>query len=114
MSDTSDREELARGQIAWVLNNAGMEGPDRLKYADAIITAGWLSPAAVTAKIAEAKAEAWSEGHLIRQRFGPDDCPCSAWNEDECGCGLYNSGEIVSLDDNPYRPAAIRRSRENA
>lgn len=32
-----------RNAIAWVLNDAGMEGTDRLKYADAILASPWLA-----------------------------------------------------------------------
>ncbi len=52
----------------------------------------------------EVAAKAWDEGHRHPQRRDPDDgCRCGAWNEGECACGLYGSGRLLSLDDNPYR-----------
>lgn len=49
------------------------------------------------------KAEAWDEGHKHRHRLGQDECQCDAWNIGECACGLYGTGELLSLNDNPYR-----------
>jgi hypothetical protein len=51
-------------------------------------------------------AEAWDEGHKTRWRRGMDECICSAWSSSECGCGLYGTGELLSLGDNPYRKGA--------
>lgn len=54
----------------------------------------------------QVKAEAWDEGHKTRWRRDPDDgCTCGAWAEIECGCGNYGTGELLSLNDNPYRGA---------
>lgn len=52
--------------------------------------------------IREMLADAWDEGHRTRRRLGPDGCECSAWSENECGCGLYGSNIITP---NPYRGA---------
>lgn len=49
------------------------------------------------------KAQAWDEGHRHRWRRGSDDCRCDAWSSIECACGLYGTGELLSLGDNPYR-----------
>ena len=57
----------------------------------------------IDAWLREAKAEAWDEGHLTRRLRGPDACRCSAHSEGECGCGLYGTGELLSLAKNPYR-----------
>jgi len=38
---TPNPEETEQHALAWVLNDAGMEGPDRLKYADAVLAAGY-------------------------------------------------------------------------
>jgi hypothetical protein len=53
--------------------------------------------------LAGVRAEAWDEGHKHRQRLGADDCHCAAWSEGECACGLYGTGPLLSLTDNPYR-----------
>lgn len=58
---------------------------------------------AVEVVLREAKAEAWDEGHRTWQQRGPDDCQCYAYSESECGCGLYGTGELLSLKSNPYR-----------
>jgi len=55
--------------------------------------------------VGEVKAEAWDEGHRHAWRRGPDECMCSAWSSNECACGRYGSGELLSLADNPYREA---------
>lgn len=58
---------------------------------------------------AEVKAEAWDEGHRHRWRRDRDDgCTCAAWSSDECACGLYGTGELLSLKDNPYRAGSDR------
>ena len=54
-----------------------------------------------------ALAQAWDEGHETWWKRGPDDCQCGAWSSSECGCGLYGSGELLSLADNPYRAAKV-------
>ena len=46
-------------------------------------------------------ADLWDEGHRTRVQRGPDGCTCNAWNEDECGCGEFGTGPIVT--PNPYR-----------
>lgn len=46
-------------------------------------------------------ADIWDEGHRTRVQRGPDGCTCNAWNEDECGCGEYGTGPIIT--PNPYR-----------
>lgn len=52
----------------------------------------------------EVAEKAWDEGHKTRWRRDPDDgCTCGAWAEIECGCGNYGTGELLSLNDNPYR-----------
>ena len=48
-------------------------------------------------------AAAWEEGHREPWKRGPDECECSAWNSDECACGFYGTGQLVSLDANPYK-----------
>jgi hypothetical protein len=53
----------------------------------------------IDAEVSTAKAAAWVEGHLTRQRLGPDECHCSAWSENECACGKYGSNVITV---NPY------------
>lgn len=53
--------------------------------------------------IAQVCTAAWDEGHKSRWRRGDDDCKCEAWSSGECGCGLYGTGKLVSLADNPYR-----------
>ena len=58
---------------------------------------------------AEVKAEAWDEGHRHRWRRDRDDgCTCAAWSSNECACGLYGTGELLSLADNPYREGRTR------
>ena len=49
-------------------------------------------------------ADIWDEGHRTRVQRGPDGCTCNAWNEDECACGEYGTGPIVT--PNPYRASA--------
>lgn len=51
----------------------------------------------------EVKAEAWAEGHTHSWRRGPDECQCYAHSWSECACGEYGAGELLSLNDNPYR-----------
>lgn len=46
-------------------------------------------------------ADIWDEGHRTRVQRGPDGCTCNAWNEDECGCGEYGTGPIIT--PNPYK-----------
>ena len=48
-------------------------------------------------------AQAWDEGHKTPHRRGPDNCMCGAWSRIECGCGLYGTGPLESLTENPYR-----------
>lgn len=48
--------------------------------------------------------KAWDEGHRTPQARGDDGCMCGAWNEDECGCGKYGTGPIIT--PNPYRKVA--------
>ncbi|MGV8972234.1 MAG: hypothetical protein ACOH10_07915 [Rhodoglobus sp.] len=50
-------------------------------------------------------ATAWEAGHQHPWRRGPDDCKCGAWSRNECGCGKYGTGELLSLADNPYAEA---------
>lgn len=57
-------------------------------------------------EIRAALAEAWDKGHKTRWRRGPDNCRCSAWSSSECGCGEYGNGELLSLQQNPYRTGA--------
>ena len=60
--------------------------------------------AGIAAVVAEAKAEAWDEGHVAYQRRdGDDGCSCGAWSGGECLCGLYGTGTLLSVNDNPYR-----------
>ena len=51
----------------------------------------------------QVQAEAWDAGHKTRWRRGLDECQCGAWSRNECGCGLYGTGELLSLADNPHR-----------
>jgi hypothetical protein len=61
----------------------------------------------------ETAAKAWGEGHTTRWRRDPDDgCTCGAWASIECACGRYGSGELLSLNDNPYRASALREGRD--
>ena len=53
--------------------------------------------------LAEVLAEAWDAGHQYPWKRGPDDCRCGAWSSNECACGLYGTGPLVSLADNPHR-----------
>lgn len=51
----------------------------------------------------ETIAQAWDEGHRHLWKRGPDECMCGAWASMECACGKYGTGELLSLNDNPYR-----------
>ena len=51
-------------------------------------------------------AKAWDEGHLTSWKRGPSGCKCGAWSAGECGCGLYGTGDVLSLAANPYRTRA--------
>ena len=54
--------------------------------------------------LASERAEAWDEGHVAYQRRNGDDgCSCGAWSGGECLCGLYGTGTLLSVKDNPYR-----------
>ena len=48
-------------------------------------------------------AAAWEAGHREPWRRGPSGCQCSAHSYGECACGLYGTGELRSLDANPYK-----------
>lgn len=48
-------------------------------------------------------ARAWDEGHKHRWSRGDDGCECAAHSLGECSCGLYGTGELLSLNANPYR-----------
>jgi hypothetical protein len=52
---------------------------------------------------AEVAAAAWDEGHNARRSRGRSKCNCGAWSDGECACGLYGTGELLSMKDNPYR-----------
>ena len=56
---------------------------------------------ATRAALEAVAADLWDEGHRTRVQRGPDGCTCNAWNEDECACGEYGTGPIVT--PNPYR-----------
>ena len=43
--------------LAWILNDAGMEGPSRLKCAEIVVAAGWKSPAEVAEMVCAAAEE---------------------------------------------------------
>lgn len=73
----------------------GLKIEDAEVYARAILT----SPA-FRAIVAAERAAAWDEGHRTYQQFGPDGCECAAYNENECGCGLYGTNVVTP---NPYR-----------
>lgn len=49
----------------------------------------------------ELMAVGWDEGHRTEQLREPDGCMCGAWCENECACGLYGSGKIIT--PNPHR-----------
>ena len=51
-------------------------------------------------------AKAWDAGHLTSWKRGPSGCKCGAWSDGECACGLYGTGEVLSLAANPYRTHA--------
>lgn len=73
-------------------------------YASAAFTNAGEDPRAVFRRWLRGRlADAWDEGHQRRRRRGPDCCLCEAWDEGECGCGEYGTGQLVSLGDNPYR-----------
>ena len=61
-----------------------------------------IHAAGIAAVEAAAKREAWDEGHKVRKRRGKDGCKCHAWSPGECGCGLYGTGALISLAENPY------------
>ena len=61
--------------------------------------------AGIAAVVTAAKRDAWDEGHNVRKRHGKDDCMCQAWSAGECACGLYGTGALISLEENPYRKA---------
>lgn len=85
--------------------------PIKQKCADAVYIAA-ADPATVTALLdaldaAEAeRAEAWGKGHRTPWVREPDECECGAWSSNECGCGLYGTGRIVTT--NPYRQETDR------
>jgi hypothetical protein len=51
---------------------------------------------------AEIAKRAWEEGHKTAWKRGPSECKCYAYSSSECGCGKYGTGELLSLNDNPY------------
>ena len=80
----------------------------RLIHPDATHVANFDPPTvlALIAALKEARervADVWDEGHKAPWRRGPDSCRCSAWSSGECACGMYGNGELLSLNDNPYR-----------
>ena len=85
---------------------AATAGPSSLAFARFLFR---IEPAEVLALIAALKearervADVWDEGHKAPWRRGPDSCRCSAWSSGECACGMYGNGELLSLNDNPYR-----------
>lgn len=64
---------------------------------------GWLDNAreALAAVLPDLLAEAWDEGHETPWKREPDDCECYAYSRNECGCGRYGMGRIIT--PNPYR-----------
>ena len=94
MSDTSDREDLAE------IIDYHVDMPDsrRLAIVDAILAAGFVSPATVAARVAEGKAAAWDEGAI--------------WAAIECGAIERPENAWLVPDDNPYRAADIRTESE--
>lgn len=51
----------------------------------------------------ELLATAWDEGHQTHwKRHWDDGCECYAYSSSECACGLYGTGELLSLKENPY------------
>ena len=48
-------------------------------------------------------AAAWEAGHREPWKREMDACRCGAWHTGECGCGLYGTGKLISLDANPYK-----------
>lgn len=49
----------------------------------------------------ELMAQGWDVGHQTPVQREPSDCRCGAWCEDECACGKYGTGKIIT--PNPYR-----------
>lgn len=108
------------GRIAEVLAGHGRircatrVDPNRCTCGDEV---GWTLDdydAHLAAQLAEvvkqAQAEAWDEGHQHRwKRDANDGCRCGAWSSNECGCGKYGTGELLSLSDNPYDTSEAQR-----
>ena len=60
--------------------------------------------------LAAGQEKAWAEGHATWWNRGPDDCDCDVNSWLDCGCGLYMTGDLLSLEKNPYRAAKIEDS----
>ena len=98
MSTKWTTEDVRRGFMIQARNDHGWVHGDEASQA-----AAGKAGRAFDEWLAGVKAQAWDEGHRHRWRRGPDDCRCNAWSSIECACGLYGTGELLSLGDNPYR-----------
>lgn len=101
--DTPTEDDLVRIMDEWVDDLAPLNR-GAFKFAARAIAERYPLGLTVQPTVeAEVKAQAWDEGCRHRWRRGPDDCRCDAWSSIECACGKYGTGDLLSLEDNPYR-----------